>query len=688
MSEWAPLRVQLLQLAPELVPLFDTLRANELAAASALTRQIQRMQQLEALLQQQEQRLRLALEASDQGLWDWNPQTGERYCDPNWWRMLGYEPGEFDPSGSFWREQVVYPADWPGVERAVARRLRGERVTHEYRARRKDGRLIWIRAGGYVVEWDTEGRPIRMIGTNINVTDLKEKERLLDESRGLAEAANYSKSEFLANMSHEIRTPINIILGYSQLLSQEVMDTRQHNFIRSIVSSSHTLLHLLNDLLDLAKIEAGKLHIHTAPFDVLDLLEEQRRLFADEAELKGLGLRVEIPVAVPRQLLVDGARLRQILMNLLGNAIKFTHRGEVILRLTAQLQAPSTYTLTFDVQDTGPGISPSELQSIFVAFYQQAASQSSGAGLGLSVSQRLAHMMGGTLQVQSTVGMGSTFTLTLAEVPLAEEPPPELQTPLLTVAGQDLPWILIADDHLPNGNLLVDALDGLPVRCAVASNGQEALYKARQLQPELIFMDLKMPIMNGLEAARLLRQDPLTRSLALVAMTASPMADSLTDEQWAYFDDTLQKPLHLHELMRIVRHFLPGLPPRSELAVMPLPSVGSLESDVWAFGERRLPPEEHPHLHALLQVIAYEVMPHWQRVQTSLLLDDVHNFGERIRQLATQYPSSVLLRYAERLRHTLEQVDVKHMRLLLGQFPRLIQALQQWDKLSLEESYE
>lgn len=687
MSDWEHLRLQLLQAAPALVPAFDNLHANELAASSALTRQIQRMQQLEALLYEQEQRLRLALEASEQGLWDWNPQTGERYCDPNWWRMLGYEPGEFDASGNFWREQVVYPADLLSVDRAVAWRLQGERVTHEYRARCKDGRLIWIRAGGYVVEWDTEDRPIRMIGTNINVTDLKEKERLLDESRGMAEAANYSKSEFLANMSHEIRTPINIILGYSQLLSQEVGDARQQNFIRSIVSSSQTLLHLLNDLLDLAKIEAGKLHIRTAPFDVLDLLEEQRCLFADEAELKGLALRIDIPAAVPRQLMLDGARLRQILMNLLGNAIKFTHRGEVILRLTAQLQAPGIYTLAIDVQDTGPGIPAPELQSIFIAFYQQSANQSSGAGLGLSVSQRLAHMMGGMLRVQSAVGSGSTFTLTLVEVPVADELLPDPQPNARVIADGDLPWIVIADDYLPNCNLLVDALDGLPVRCAIAGNGQEALFKARQLQPQLVFMDLKMPVLNGREAARILRQDPHTHHVPLVAMTASPMADSLTGEELAYFDDTLQKPLHLHDLRRIVQRFLPGLFPQAELPALPLPLAGLLVSDVGAWGERPLPPEERPYLHALLQVMGYECMPHWQRVQTSLLLDEVLVFADGLCHLASQYHSSVLLRYAERLRQTLEQVDIKHMRLLLAQFPRLVQALQQWEKLSLEESY-
>jgi len=680
MPEWDHFRGQLAQQAPELVTALDTLRAADLAASSALTRQIQRMQQLESLLHQQEQRLRLALEASDQGLWDWNPQTGERYCDPSWWRMLGYEPGEFDPSGSFWREQVVHPEDWPAVERAVARRLKGERVTHEYRARCKDGSLIWIRAGGYVVDWDAEGRPVRMTGTNINVTDLKEKERLLDASRSMAEASNSSKSEFLANMSHEIRTPINIILGYSQLLAQEVSDARLQNFIHSIASSSQTLLHLLNDLLDLAKIESGKLHIRTAPFDVRDLLEELRRLFADEAELKGLQLKVEIPAPVPRQLMLDGARLRQILMNLLGNAIKFTHRGEVVMRLTAQLQAPGIYHLAFAVQDTGPGIPASELQSIFVAFYQQPIDQGSGVGLGLSVSQRLAHMMGGMLQAESTVGVGSLFTLTLAEVALVEGAP----APTLAVAraAAPEPLILIADDHAPNCSLLSDALEDLPVRCIIAHNGQEARLKAGQLLPHLVFLDLKMPVMSGLEAARLMRADALTRHLVLVAMTASPLADSLTETEQAYFDDVLQKPLHLHDLMRIVHRFLPGLTPDP-----PSPLRPATHADFWAFSERRLPPEEQAYLQGLLQVIAYDLKPHWQRIQTSLLLGEVADFAERVRQQAHTYHSSVLLRYAESLHQALEQVDVKQMRLLLAQFPRLADEMQRWHTLSVQEPF-
>lgn len=434
----------------------------------------------------------------------------------------------------------------------------GEVWSGEIRNRRKDGSYYWVSAT-IVPFLDENGKPYQYIGIRTDITQRKTFEEQALIARDAAQAANRAKSDFLANMSHEIRTPMNGIIGMTDLAIDASSDEERQECLTVIKSSAQSLLGIINDILDFSKIEAGKLSIERIDFDLRHTVTDCLRSISSRASEKGIELVCDIDDEVPDSVRGDPTRLRQILLNLVGNAIKFTERGEIVVRIK-QLAANERAThLLFSVKDTGIGIPPDKLSSIFEAFTQADTSitrRFGGTGLGLTITQRLLDLMGGHMEVESTPGKGSTFSFTLpmgipdkayatseAIAPKGDIPPAQRNTPLS---------ILLVEDNPVNQKLATRILEKWGHTVTLAHNGSDALdLVASNKAFDLALMDLHMPVMGGIEATQRIRrleaENNLPR-LRIVAMTASAMPSDRKACLDAGMDDYLAKPIVFDEL--------------------------------------------------------------------------------------------------------------------------------------------
>ena len=369
----------------------------------------------------------------------------------------------------------------------------------------------------------------------------------LVEARDQAEAANRAKSVFLATMSHELRTPLNAILGFAGLLRGTVASDTERERLDIINRAGEHLLTLINDVLDLAKIEAGKQELAIAPCDVAAVVHDVVEMMRDRAQSRDLALYCDQSPGFPRRVLADGPKLRQVLINLMGNAIKFTERGSVMLRASAAADADGrSFRLRFDVEDTGIGIAPHDRERIFQPFAQISPARAAGTGLGLAITRRFVEMMGGALRIESEPERGSCFTV---EVPAQPAP----QTDTAGVEPKNLPVfavdpdrpllrVLIVEDNRDNALLLGELMTGAGFKVRTASNGVRAVEQFEKWRPHFIWMDLQMPEMDGCEAARRIRALPGGSEVKIAAMTASVFASGRDEVLAAGIDDFLRKP--------------------------------------------------------------------------------------------------------------------------------------------------
>ncbi|OSM04035.1 PAS domain-containing protein [Magnetofaba australis] len=383
----------------------------------AIRTDITKQKIMEDALRESRQRLQIALDASNTGLWDWNPKTDLAYFSEQWLGMLGYAKGEIEETGSGWLT-LLHPADIPSVQAQLDQHMRGDtpRYEAEFRLRCKDESWLWVLASGQATERNERGEVTRMTGIHKDITERKQSEQKLMAAMAKAEAANKAKSDFLANMSHEIRTPMNAVIGMTHLALAKTEDPRQREYLEKIHQASQSLLRLINDILDFSKIEAGKLEMENRVFSLSDALGNLGMLTAIKAREKGLELAFDEPFGMPDQLVGDPLRLNQVLLNLVGNAIKFTERGSVVVRVRETAREGELLTLKFEVSDTGIGLSAEQVGKLFQAFSQADASTTrkyGGTGLGLAISRRLVELMGGRIGVESEPGRGSCFHFTV-----------------------------------------------------------------------------------------------------------------------------------------------------------------------------------------------------------------------------------------------------------------------------------
>ena len=463
--------------------------------------------------------------------------------------MLGYEDWELENELDTWLK-LLCPEDRDWVTTALQDHLDGKTPVYatEHRLLHKDGHWVWVLDIGRVVEWDEHGKPFRASGVHQEISERKELESKLKAMSARAGAANEAKTRFLANMSHEIRTPLNVIIGACELLQTTALDPAQEELREMMLTAGESLLGIVDDILDLTKIEAGKVRVERVPMYIAEFVRGTALLLQKDADKKGLTLNLLLPEE-PLQVLTDPLKLRQILLNLLSNAVKFTEEGEITLRLTYQSAGSQEVRVTLEVSDTGIGMSETQLARVQERFEQADSSitrRYGGTGLGITISNHLANLLGGRISIQSALGVGSKFTFeaTLPEVESEDTDPSEED------ASRNYGvTVILAEDNELNRKIAVRTLEKLGIKCLLARDGSEVLDLSEK-EHELIFMDCHMPLLDGLEATRRLRKSGYTKRI--VAFTANVMTDDIASYREAGMDEFLSKPLRRKALIEIL----------------------------------------------------------------------------------------------------------------------------------------
>jgi len=423
----------------------------------------------------------------------------------------------------------------------------------------------------YAKNWQPEDiHLLQRVGELVAIARSRYKaEEAMRLAKEKAEAANQAKSTFLANMSHELRTPLNVILGYTQLMERDTtLNHRQKDFLSTINRSGEHLLHLINDVLEMSKIESGRTIFYPVAFELNKLLTTLQEMFAVRAKVKKLKLFFDFAEDLPQYVITDQGKLRQVLINLLSNAVKFTQNGHIILRASCQknLEAPpQKIKLCFAIEDTGKGIAPTEIKELFQPFVQTKTGLQTqeGTGLGLAISRQFVQLMGGTIQVKSILGQGSTFSFEI-EAQLADSATIICATPEKRVVklapNQPNYRILAVDDHQENCHLIANLLKLVGFATRTAANGEEAIACWQDWQPHLVWMDMRMPVMDGYEATQRIRQLeaqlPQKPPTIIIALTASAFDEQQIQATIAGCDDFVGKPFREQEIFEKISHYL------------------------------------------------------------------------------------------------------------------------------------
>ncbi len=514
------------------------------------------------------QRLDYVFNATKDGIWDWDLVTDQAYCSPAYFQMLGYEPEEFPvKDGQHVWVDLIHPDD---VEIAAAEIERhtantDEPYNLEFRLRCKDGSYKWVLDRGKVVARDDNNKPTRIVGAHVDIDQFKWLENQLRMAKKNAEVANQTKSTFLANMSHELRTPLNAILGFSNLMRREALrgtstltKSQQEN-LGLIYRSGEHLLTLINNVLGLSKIEAGKTTLNVANFDLHRLLDDLVEMFSFKVEEKGLQLLLECSPDVPTFVGTDMVKLKQVMLNLLSNALKFTELGGIVIRVNCANEECTR--IHFEVEDTGPGIAADELDALFEAFSQTKTGRSAkeGTGLGLAISREFIALMGGKVDVRSEVGKGTVFFFDI-DVEIVKQTDVKEEVAVKQIIGlkpnQERYRILVVDDNESNRQLLVKLLQPLGFELREAKNGQEAVDIWRKWQPQLIWMDMRMPVMDGYTATRTIKAESKRQETKIIALTASTLEEERAVVMGAGCDDYYRKPFREEEILEAMHHHI------------------------------------------------------------------------------------------------------------------------------------
>ncbi|ABK45853.1 multi-sensor hybrid histidine kinase [Magnetococcus marinus MC-1] len=530
-------------------------------------------------LRESETRLRIVTENLPAVVWMSDPLlTSMHFVSPAYEQIWGKSRESLlqDPQ-SLWTS--IHPSDRSFVLKRILN-SNGQPWEAEYRILHPDGTTRWIREQGAAFR-DTHKQILFLIGCAFDVTPLKETERALSTAKQEAESANHAKSAFLATMSHEIRTPLNGITGMIELLQRSALSVEQRQQVETISKCSVVLMDILNDILDLSKIEAGQLVLERAPFSPTQLLLNLLEVMQPQARNKELDLQLNMDEKLPSTMLGDATRLRQVALNLIGNAIKFTPRGWVKISLLVHERIDDIVWVELAVQDQGIGIADEKLVHLFNPFTQADSSITrnyGGTGLGLAISKRLVEAMAGAISVTSIEGKGTHFRVTLpmqvAHTPL----PADAFAPQETLALRPLQMLLVEDETV-NQQVVCALLEDEGHHVDVANHGEEAVLMCQQRAYQVILMDLRMPKMDGLSATEQIRQQGMNQQTPIIALTADVLKSTLDRCLEVGMQQVLTKPIRLVQLNHALAHIgLPMAPPRPPAQALSEPAPEATES--------------------------------------------------------------------------------------------------------------
>ncbi|MDJ0508365.1 MAG: ATP-binding protein [Crocosphaera sp.] len=637
-----------------------------------LSKEMIEKQYIEQELRESEERYNLAVSGTNDGIWDWDLRSDTVYYSPVWMKILGYQYKPLPHLLSTWSDNV-YPDDLDLALKDVNEHLEGKTEIYEntHRIRHRDGHYIWIEAKGKCI-LNKQGKPYRLVGTITDITEKKTALEALEMAKKQAEAANKAKSEFLANMSHEIKTPMNAILGFCDLLHSKVDDQQARVYLESIASGGKVLLILINDILDLSKIEAGKMEIITEPTDMRGLIIEIERMFIATAKSKKIDLLIDIDKQVPEVILFDEVRLRQILVNLVGNALKFTEEGYVKVSVSCpdiknKINQNSHHcSLKISIEDTGIGIATDQQKKVFDVFTQsegQSTRKYGGTGLGLTITKRLTDILGGTVKLSSQLGKGSIFTVNFPRINIGKIQNNFPIKPTRNITFNELlPLIiLVVDDVALNRELLIGYFLDTHHTILFASDGKEAIIKAKKYLPDLILMDLRMPNMDGYEASKIIKKTPEIQSIPIVILTTflKKAERNKIDEIGSNF---LEKPVSRLQLISTLKQIFPCT--EIETLGPKLPE-----------NRHNLPVKNKLISPELLEKLQQQQTQIWDNLRKTMITKELRQFTERLQQWGENYHCQPLIDYANRLERQRKEFDSENLAKTIESFPEMVRQL-------------
>ncbi len=534
--------------------------------------------------------------------------------------------------------------------------------------RARDGRT-WILSCYPVV--DDEGGLIGVTEFGQEVTMQRKYEAELKKSKEIAEKANQFKSEFLSNISHEIRTPLNVIIGFTDLLDNSLMDPTYKDYLESIKASSNSIVRLVDDILDISKIEAGKFNLQYKSVNLFRLVKELKQMFVEKLTSKQLDLIVQVDKSIPKYLIMDEVRVKQVLTNLISNAIKYTDRGHIKLDISVtgrnQMLGSEEVDLLIIVEDSGIGIPEEEYDKIFEPFMQVKKNRSKrmGYGLGLAITKRLVELMEGKIHVESEVGKGSVFTVEF----------PQIMVQSFTLSNEDQAdiavgsfrdrTVLLVDDSDFNRRLVRENLENLGIRIVEAVDGNEAIIYAEEYKPDLILMDILMPKMDGFEATKIIRSNPELNAIPILALTALAMKEDVEKIESFEFDDFLLKPFHITDLIDKIKPLMANTATSHEPGTIATPgNENKLFSDI-----------DPGKLTNAINYLEDELFIEWKELIRVKEFSAINRFAEKILSVGASGNIGEIIDYGEDLYNYSKDYDVESIDNCLEAFPLLIEKL-------------
>ena len=635
----------------------------------ATLQDITKRKKAEEALIESEKNLKEAQQLAKLGSWELYPDSMTVKWSDQIFRLLGYEPGEIEANVEIYMSHI-HPEDKEYANKMLAEVVNKKSFSYdEYRLVKKDGAITYVEASSNIC-CDQKGNITKIVGFLQDITKRKQAEIALKQAKEEADSANNAKSEFLANMSHEIRTPMNAVIGFSEILASKITDHKQKSYLNSIQTAGKSLLTLINDILDLSKIEAGRLEIQYESVHQPIIFTELQQIFSLKMAEKNLQWIMEIDESLPPTLFLDETRLRQVLLNLIGNAIKFTDRGYIKLCTHQQTYAnQNQIDFMMSVEDTGIGIPSDQQALIFESFRQQegqSTRQYGGTGLGLAITKRLVEMMNGQISVTSTPGNGSRFEIILRQVEIAtttQDAKPDNTFNLNNLTFEKA-QVLVVDDIESNRLMIEESLSPVNLNVISAENGQEALLFAEEYHPALILMDLRMPEMDGYETTQHLKSNPNTADIPVIALTASVTLNEKAKTEAHGFDGYLAKPVNIAELLRTLSHYLKY----TTKAGTDVPQVAT-EVD------STLNPENIANLPKLRGQIDQQVMPLWEEANIMMEMDVVAKLAEQMIELGNEYNLPIFIHYGEALLESSQTFEIDSIQKALEEFPVMVKPL-------------